>query len=110
MFRPKPALVASLNLSNRIGSSDKQMSAEACEFASFLLRYHQDIDYSSFSNDSGVVTKLRRYEQLKYSSELEMLSNHFEDCQRRIVEVEQKVKDVAITASRTVTTEVKPVI
>ena len=93
MFRPKAALLASLNLTNRIGASNKTISEESCEFASFLLRYHQDIDYNSFSNDANIVTKLRRYEQLKYSSELEMLGKNFENVQQRLVEMDHKIKE-----------------
>ena len=41
------------------------------EFVSFLLRYHQGIDYSDFSSNAEFVKYIRRYENVKYAAELE---------------------------------------
>ena len=65
----------------RIKSKEKSVADEACEFASFLLRYHQNIDYSDFSKDPEIAIILRRYEQIKYSSELELLGKTVESLQ-----------------------------
>ena len=66
------------------------MQDEACEFASFLLRYHSTFDYSDFSDDTTISTILRRYEQIKYSSELELLGKTVESLQRKVGDLEYK--------------------
>ena len=62
MFRPRQELLSQMHFNIRIKSKDKQLADEACEFASFLLRYHQNLDYSDFSKDPEIAIILRRYE------------------------------------------------
>jgi hypothetical protein len=53
------------------------MSGVTCEFISFLLRYHRDIDYVDFASDPAFVRLIRRYENVKYAAELEQLATSF---------------------------------
>ena len=77
-FVPRKEVLKKMLIDLRIRSSNKAMQDQACEFASFLLRYHSSIDYADFSDDPTITTILRRYEQIKYSSELELLGKNVE--------------------------------
>lgn len=59
-------------------------SEQSLELASFLLRYHVEIDYGDFTDEPFAVQKLRRYEDVKYAAELEALSKNFEGMQLTI--------------------------
>jgi len=50
----------------------------ALDFASFLLRYHRDLDYSDFSDDLGLQTKIRRAEAFRSWADIEDLANGYE--------------------------------
>jgi hypothetical protein len=50
----------------------------ALDFASFLLRYHRDLEYSDFSDDAGVIMKIRRAEMYRSWADIEDLANGFE--------------------------------
>ena len=63
-----------MKLSNLIISKNLQESEVSKEFASFILRYHDAVDYGDFSEDPLVIQKLRRYENIKYAAEIEMLN------------------------------------
>eukprot|EP00354_Favella_ehrenbergii_P008858 CAMPEP_0170460212 /NCGR_PEP_ID=MMETSP0123-20130129/6665_1 /TAXON_ID=182087 /ORGANISM="Favella ehrenbergii, Strain Fehren 1" /LENGTH=102 /DNA_ID=CAMNT_0010725101 /DNA_START=262 /DNA_END=567 /DNA_ORIENTATION=- len=64
--------------------NDGNLSAFACEMVSFMLRYNPQIDYVTFSEDPSFVRQVRRYESVKYASELEQLT-------LKIVELENRV-------------------
>jgi len=43
------------------------------------LRYHEELDYNDFTDSSVAIKKLRRYENVKYASEVEELAKVIED-------------------------------
>ena len=47
-----------------------------------MLRYNPQIDYVDFSNDAGFVRMIRRYEDVKYASELENLTLKITEVER----------------------------
>lgn len=73
-FRPKPALLSTLRLHEYAMLEDADLSAQACEFISFLMRYNPQIDYVTFSDDAEFVRRVRRFEGVKYAAELEQLT------------------------------------
>ena len=50
----------------------------ALDFCAFLLRYHKDIDYSDFSDETYVVNKIRRAEIYRSWADIEDLANGYE--------------------------------
>jgi hypothetical protein len=70
-----------MNISDAILSKDENEANTAKEFASFLLRYHETLDYGDFTADAFAIQKLRRYENTKYAAEIEMLNTVTRDQQ-----------------------------
>jgi len=58
---------------------DEATSDAALDFTSFLLRYNRDLDYSDFSEDQGIVKKIRRAETFRTWADIEDLANNFVD-------------------------------
>ncbi len=85
-------LLRKMNLEKHFKSdgSDRDI---ALEFASFLLRYHVDIDYGDFTDDPFAIQKLRRYENVKYAAEVEGLTKAIEDISGRASGPAQGSKD-----------------
>lgn len=50
----------------------------ALDFASFLLRYHRDLDYQDFSDEQEVINQVRRAESYRSWADIEDLANGFE--------------------------------
>ncbi len=48
------------------------------DFASFLLRYHRDLDYQDFADDPIIVHKIKRAETYRSWADIEDLANGFE--------------------------------
>ena len=74
-FRPTEDLLNKIKLGEMAMSRESpELSTLACDIISFMLRYNPQIDYVDFSNDAGFVRMIRRYEDVKYASELEKLT------------------------------------
>lgn len=69
----------------RSDQSDREVSLE---LASFLLRYHVEIDYGDFSDDPYTIQRLRRYEDVKYASEVEGVTKALEQLSDRFIKLE----------------------
>ena len=54
------------------------------DFASFLLRYHRDLDYADFSDDPLVTHKIKRAETYRSWADIEDLANGFESISTNI--------------------------
>lgn len=67
-----------MNISSIISASTEADSDLALDFASFLLRYHRDIDYSDFSDDPLIIHKIKRAETYRSWADIEDLANGFE--------------------------------
>lgn len=78
MFKPNKLLLRKMNIQNLIASEQTQESSLGLEFASFLLRYHVTLDYGDFTDDPFCIQKLRRYEDVKYATEVENVTKAFE--------------------------------
>lgn len=50
----------------------------ALDFASFLLRYHKDLDYRDFSDSKEVLARIRRAESYRSWADIEDLANNYE--------------------------------
>lgn len=59
------------------------------EFASFILRYHVGLDYGDFTDDAYCIQKLRRYEDVKYATEVENVTKAFEELSERFTVLEK---------------------
>ena len=55
MLKPNRLLLRKINIERHILSSQPSEAAAGLELASFLLRYHADIDYSDFTDDSAAI-------------------------------------------------------
>ena len=66
-----------MNLERHFMSEESDHQA-SLELASFLLRYHADIDYGDFTDDPFCIQKLRRYEDVKYAAEVEEITKSLE--------------------------------
>ena len=53
-----------------------------------MMRYHVDLDYGDFTEDAFCIQKLRRYEDVKYATELETVTKAFEALSERFIVVE----------------------
>ena len=62
-------------------ASREEDSDLALDFASFLLRYHRDLDYQDFSDDPIVTHKIKRAETYRSWADIEDLANGFESLQ-----------------------------
>jgi hypothetical protein len=67
-----------MNIQRIISSRKEEDSDLALDFASFLLRYHRDIDYSDFSDDPVIIHKIKRAETYRSWADIEDLANGFE--------------------------------
>lgn len=54
-FRPDRALLKQVNLTGGILSKNREESETSKEFASFVLRYHENVDYGDFSDDPTAI-------------------------------------------------------
>ena len=54
------------------------------DFASFLLRYHRELDYADFTDDVPVVQKIKRAETYRSWADIEDLANGFEALQGNV--------------------------
>lgn len=88
MFKPNKLLLRKMNIQSLIVSEHPQESALGLEFASFLLRYHVTLDYGDFTDDPFCIQKLRRYEDVKYATEVENVTKAFEELSARFVKLE----------------------
>ena len=50
-FKPDSSLLKQMKFSSLILSKNKEEAENAKEFASFVLRYHENIDYGDFSDE-----------------------------------------------------------
>ena len=82
-FRPTEDLLNKIKLGEMAMSRESpKLSTLACDIISFMLRYNPQIDYVDFSNDAGFVRMIRRYEDVKYASELENLTLKITEVER----------------------------
>ena len=50
----------------------------ALDFASFLLRYHRDLDYSDFSDSLEITDRIKRAESFRSWTDIEDLAGSYE--------------------------------
>jgi BioD-like phosphotransacetylase family protein len=67
-----------MNISAIITSNAEEEADLALDFSSFLLRYHRDLEYGDFSDDSFVQQKIKRAETYRSWADIEDLANGFE--------------------------------
>ena len=67
-----------MNLSIFVLSTSPKDTELALDFCAFLLRYHREIDYGDFSDDSTVVSRIRRAEVYRAWADIEDLANGYE--------------------------------
>lgn len=73
-----------MNITSIILASREEDSDLALDFASFLLRYHRDLDYPDFSDEPLVINKIKRAETFRSWADIEDLANGFENLQTNI--------------------------
>jgi hypothetical protein len=67
-------------------ASKEEESDLGLDFASFLLRYHRDLDYIDFAEEPHVIHKIKRAETYRSWADIEDLANGFESLQKNIEE------------------------
>ncbi|CAI2384862.1 unnamed protein product [Moneuplotes crassus] len=77
-FKPDRDILQKINLDSFIDSSVSDERNLALNFTSFLLRYHQDLDYNDFSEDEHVVKAIRRAEMYRNWVDIEDLATGYE--------------------------------
>lgn len=66
-FRPSPEVIENLRLPEFVMDKHGNLSSLAASIVVFLMRYNQDIDYVTFSQDAGFVRTMRRFESMAYA-------------------------------------------
>jgi hypothetical protein len=72
-------IIKNMNMAAYVLSTNFKDQELALDFCSFLLRYHKDIDYTDFSEDPFVVSKIRRAEIYRSWADIEDLANGYEN-------------------------------
>jgi hypothetical protein len=49
-----------------------------------VLRYHENVDYGDFTSDPVTIQRLRRYENIKYAAEIQMLNTMLAEQQHQV--------------------------
>ena len=69
-MQPSRPLLRKLNLEHYVMASDKQAVEAALEMATFLTRYHQNVDYADFSDNIYCIQRIRNAIEFKVHNEL----------------------------------------
>lgn len=64
---------------------NSELSSAANDFMTLILRYSPELDYADFSTELEFIRTMRRFETVKYASELESLT-------LRLIEMERKAE------------------
>eukprot|EP00347_Sterkiella_histriomuscorum_P003950 403362314 len=83
-FKPNKIIIRKMNIASIIQSQREEDSDMGLDFASFLLRYHRDLDYSDFSDDPICTHKIKRAETYRSWADIEDLANGFESLSSNI--------------------------
>ena len=67
-----------MNMQLYVMAANQKESELALDFCAFLLRYHREIDYSDFSDETNVTGKIRRAEVYRAWADIEDLANGYE--------------------------------
>lgn len=74
-FKPNRIIIRKLKI-NRVITSQVEAEADlALDFASFLLRYHKDLEYADFTEDNNVQDLIRRAEAFRQWADIEDLAS-----------------------------------
>ena len=86
-FRPTSELISKIKLHElAMNTQSADLSSLACNIISFMLRYNPQIDYVTFSLDPEFVRTIRRFENVKYASELEQLTIKIAEVERNMLD------------------------
>ena len=86
-MKPNKVLLRKMDLGPHFVSEQVDRDA-SLELASFMLRYHIDIDYMDFTDDFVAIRVLRRYEDVKYAAEIENVTKTVEQLSDRLIKFE----------------------
>jgi len=67
-----------MNIEDIIASKNEADADLALDFASFLLRYHRLLDYTEFSDDQRVISRIKRAETYRSWADIEDLAIGYE--------------------------------
>jgi hypothetical protein len=68
-----------MDIAYTINSSNPKQSDLALDYASFLLRYNRELDYSDFSDDVATQDRIKRAEIFRAWADIEDLAHGFEN-------------------------------
>jgi hypothetical protein len=81
-FKPDKTILMRINLDPFVNSQLNDERNLALNFTSFLLRYHQDLDYTDFSEDDDVIRQIKRAEMYRNWVDIEDLATGYETLQK----------------------------
>lgn len=81
-FKPDKTILMRINLDPFVSSKLNDERNLALNFTSFLLRYHQDLDYTDFSEDESVIRQIKRAEMYRNWVDIEDLATGYETLQK----------------------------
>lgn len=73
-FKPSSAILSKLEIDKFIDSKSQEESDLALDFASFLLRYHRLLNYEEFSDNTRIVSMIKRAETFRAWADIEDLA------------------------------------
>ena len=77
-FKPNRIIIRKLKINRVITSHAEAESDLALDFASFLLRYHKDLEYADFTEDNNFQDLIRRAEAFRQWADIEDLASSIE--------------------------------
>ena len=77
-FKPSRQIIRRLNLDRIINSPNVKESDQALDFAAFLLRYHRNLYYEEFSDETATISKIKRAETFRAWADIEDLALGYE--------------------------------
>ena len=78
-FKPNNVILRKMDIAYTVLSPNQKQCDLALDFASFLLRYNRDLDYTDFSDDVVVHNKIKRAEIFRAWADIEDLAHGFEN-------------------------------
>ncbi|CDW73709.1 UNKNOWN [Stylonychia lemnae] len=65
-------------------AENQELNDICLDFISFLLRYNKDLDYTDFSDDPNIISKIKRAELFRTWSDVEDLANQMAEIQMNL--------------------------
>lgn len=86
-LKPNAGLFTSMKLEKHaMNAESPEVSSFACNIISFYMRYYVQVDYGDFGKSPEFIKLMRRFDGVKYASEMEDLTIKIAELERFIIE------------------------